>query len=81
MFPPKQFDDLAKKLYAALPTSLQTIETEVQEKFKEVLQAAFAHLDLVSREEFDVQTRVLARTREKLELLQKQVETLLEKKK
>ncbi|STY30542.1 Uncharacterized protein conserved in bacteria [Legionella wadsworthii] len=77
MFDPKQFDDLAKKLFAALPTSLQNIEKDIQQKFKEVLQAAFAHMDLITREEFDVQTKVLARTREKVEHLQKQVDVLI----
>ncbi|EHL29575.1 ubiquinone biosynthesis accessory factor UbiK [Legionella drancourtii] len=77
MFDPKQFDDLAKKLFAALPPSLQNIEKDIQQKFKEVLQAAFAHMDLVTREEFDVQSKVLARTREKLEQIQKQVDELM----
>lgn len=76
MFDPKQFDDLAKKLFATLPPSLQNIEKDIQQKFKEVLQSAFARLDLITREEFDVQTKVLARTREKLDLIQKQIEEL-----
>jgi BMFP domain-containing protein YqiC len=76
MFDAKQFDDLAKKLFATLPTSLQNFEKEIQQKFKEVLQAAFARLDIVTREEFDVQTKVLARTREKLDALQIDVERL-----
>ncbi|CDZ76900.1 Membrane fusogenic activity [Legionella massiliensis] len=79
MFDPKQFDDLAKKLFATLPNSFQNLETEIQQKFKEILQATFARMDLVTREEFDVQTKVLARTREKLDLLQGQVEGLLAK--
>jgi BMFP domain-containing protein YqiC len=77
MFDPKQFDELAKKLLAALPPSLQNIEKDIQQKFKEVLQSAFAHMDLVTREEFDVQSKVLARTREKLEQIQKQVDELM----
>ncbi|USQ14191.1 accessory factor UbiK family protein [Legionella lytica] len=77
MFDPKQFDDLAKKLFAALPPSLQNIEKDIQQKFKEVLHAAFTHMDLVTREEFDVQTKVLARTREKLDHLQEQVNELM----
>ena len=77
MFDPKQFDDLAKKLFAALPDSLQNIEKDIQQKFKEVLQSAFAHLDLVTREEFDVQSKVLARTREKLDQIQQQVDELM----
>ncbi|MBA2709357.1 MAG: accessory factor UbiK family protein [Tatlockia sp.] len=67
------FDELAKKLFAALPTNIQNVEADIQQKFKEILQAAFARLDLVTREEFDVQAKVLARTREKLELLQVQI--------
>lgn len=70
MFDPRQFDELAKKLFATLPLSLQNFEKEIQEKFKEILQATFSHLDLVTREEFDVQTKVLLRTREKLENMQ-----------
>jgi BMFP domain-containing protein YqiC len=77
MFDPKQFDDLAKKLFAALPSSLQNIEKDIQQKFKEVLQSAFTHMDLVTREEFDVQSKVLARTREKLDHIQKQVDELM----
>ena len=77
MFDPKQFDDLAKKLFATLPSSLQNIEKDIQQKFKEVLQSAFAHLDLVTREEFEVQTKVLARTREKLDQIQNQVNELV----
>jgi BMFP domain-containing protein YqiC len=77
MFDPKQFDDLATKLFATLPTSLQNIEKDIQQKFKEILQAAFAHMDLVTREEFDVQCKVLARTREKTEQLQLQIDELL----
>lgn len=77
MFDPKQFDDLAKKLFAALPSSLQNIEKDIQQKFKEVLQSAFSHMDLVTREEFDVQSKVLTRTREKLDQIQKQVDELM----
>ncbi len=79
MFDPKQFEDLAKKLYSALPTSLQNFENEIQLKFKEILQSAFTHMDLVTREEFDVQTKVLARTREKVDALQTQVQDLIDK--
>ena len=76
MFDPKQFDDLAKKLFTALPTSLQNIEKDIQQKFKEILQSAFAHMDLVTREEFEIQQAVLARTRAKLEQLEKQIAAL-----
>lgn len=77
MFDPKQFDELAQKLFASLPTSLQNIEKDILQKFKDILQVTFSRMNLITREEFDVQTKVLVRTREKLELLQKQVEELL----
>jgi len=80
MFDPKQFEDLASKLCSALPTSLQNFENEIQQKFKEILQAAFTRMDLVTREEFDVQIKVLLRTREKVDALQTQVQSLLDAK-
>lgn len=81
MFDPKSFDELTNKLFAALPTSLQNIENDIQQKFKEILQSTFTRMDLITREEFDVQCKVLARTREKLELLQQQVNDLLNQQK
>jgi ubiquinone biosynthesis accessory factor UbiK len=77
MFDPKQCDEIARKLFAALPSSLQTIEKDIQEQFKEILQSAFAHLDIITREEFDVQSKVLARTRDKLDHMQNQIESLI----
>lgn len=80
MFAPKHLEDLAKKLFAALPASLQNLETDIQQQFKEILHAAFTRMDLVTREEFDVQTKVLARTREKIDMMQNQVDALLQEK-
>jgi len=79
MFDHKQFDELAHKLFATLPASIQNIEKDIQQKFKEILQATFNRMDLITREEFDVQCKVLARTREKLELLQQQIDLLVNK--
>lgn len=70
------FDTLAKKLYAAIPSGLHQVDKDIQAQFKQILQSAFAQLDLVTREEFDVQTKVLARTREKVNALQKQLDEL-----
>ncbi|MCE3044414.1 MULTISPECIES: accessory factor UbiK family protein [Legionella] len=77
MFDPKYFDDLAKKLFASLPSSIQNIEKDVEDKFKEILQIAFNRMDLITREEFDVQAKVLGRTREKLEALEAQVNLMI----
>lgn len=70
------FDKLAKTLFQALPEHLQSVEQTCNKQFKEILQSAFQSLNLVTREEFDVQVKVLARTREKLEKLEAQIKTL-----
>ncbi len=80
MFNPKQLEDLAKNLFSALPVSLQNLEADIQQQFKEILNAAFSRMDLVTRDEFDVQVKVLARTREKIDLLQTQIDALLQEK-
>ena len=80
MFAPKQHEELAKSLIAALPTSLQNLEKDIQQQFKEILQSTFARMDLVTRDEFDIQVKVLARTREKLDALQMHVDALLQEK-
>ena len=74
---PKVFEDLAKKLYDVLPENLKQAEADVEQQFKEILMATFAKLNLITREEFDVQCKVLLRTREKIEQLQKNVDQLL----
>ncbi len=69
-------DDLARRLSGLVPPGLRETREELQENFKSVLQAGLSRLDLVTREEFDVQQAVLLRTREKLEALQAQVTQL-----
>jgi len=61
---------LAHRLFMTLPESLQNLEQDIQQKFKQILSTAFSTMNLVTREEFDVQTKVLARTREKIEQLE-----------
>jgi BMFP domain-containing protein YqiC len=69
-------DDLARRLSALVPPGLREGRDELQQNFKAVLQTGLARLDLVTREEFDVQRAVLQRTREKLEALQRTVAEL-----
>jgi len=71
-----QLDDLARRLSSLVPQSLRDSREELQQNFKSVLQAGLGKLDLVTREEFDVQRAVLLRTREKLEALERQVAEL-----
>jgi BMFP domain-containing protein YqiC len=69
-------DDLARRLSALVPPGLREGREELQQNFKSVLQSGLSKLDLVTREEFDVQRAVLLRTREKLEELQRTVAEL-----
>lgn len=72
----KFIDDLARQISDSLPAGVKGIQQDVEKNVRTLLQGAFARLDLVTREEFDVQTRVLMRTREKLEALEQQVAEL-----
>ena len=76
MVNPKFVDDVAKRLQDAIPPSIQQMSEDLQQNFHSILQSAFAKLDLVNREEFDAQAQVLQRTRRKLEVLEKEIETL-----
>jgi BMFP domain-containing protein YqiC len=69
-------DDLARRLSSLVPPGLREGQEELQQNFKSVLQSGLAKLDLVTREEFEVQRAVLLRTREKLEELQRTVAEL-----
>ena len=71
-----QLDELARRLSSLVPPGLREGREELQQNFKSVLQAGLGKLDLVTREEFEVQRAVLARTREKLELLERQLDAL-----
>lgn len=68
-----RIDDLAHRLSALLPPGLHESAEELQAGFRSVLQSGLAKLDLVTREEFEVQRAVLLRTREKLEALERTV--------
>jgi len=67
---PRFIDDLARRLSAAVPPGVAALRRDLEDNFKAVLQSGLAKLDLVTRQEFDVQAAVLRRTREKLEALE-----------
>lgn len=69
-------DELARRLSGLVPPGLRESREEMQENFRAVLQSGLGKLDLVTREEFDVQRAVLLRTREKLEALEQAVQWL-----
>jgi len=76
MLDPKQLDDLVQRLSSALPKGIQTLQEDLGRNLRTSLEAGLNRLDLVTREEFDVQSAVLARTREKLTQLEAQVAEL-----
>ena len=73
---PRSLDDLARRLAAAVPPGVAALRRDLEDNFKAVLQAGLSKLDLVSRQEFDVQAGVLRRTREKLEALEARLAAL-----
>jgi len=76
MFDPKHVNDIVKRLMESLPPGLKSLPKDVEKNFRSVLQGAFSKMDLVTREEFDAQTKVLQRTRAKLEHLEKKLKEL-----
>jgi BMFP domain-containing protein YqiC len=73
---PSFIDDLAKRLSDAIPAGPRQLGEDIEKNLKAVLQSAFTKMNLVSREEFDVQSQVLARTRAMVEKLEHQVKEL-----
>ena len=73
MLDPKQIDDITRRVAEVLPPGLRDMQQDLEKNIHAVMQAAFTKLDLVTREEFEVQSAVLGRTREKLEALEAQV--------
>jgi BMFP domain-containing protein YqiC len=73
MFDPKAIDDIANRLAGAIPPGLNNLKDDLEKTFQAILQGALGKLDLVTREEFEVQKMVLAKTRSKLEGLERRV--------
>lgn len=76
MLNPKKIEELAKQLTENLPAGLKHFASDFEDKTKQVLQNQLLKLDLVSREEFEVQQHVLIKTREKLEQLKQRLDSL-----
>ena len=70
---PHQINQLAEKIESLLPPGLKQVKQDFDEKLKKLLQQQLSDMDFVSREEFDIQSKVLARTRQKLEQLEKKM--------
>lgn len=84
MFKPEKFDEVVQQFTRLLPEDMQQAKTDIQKNMKAALSATLARMDLVTREEFEVQTALLARTRALLEEMEAKLgklEAELEKKK
>lgn len=79
MLNPKKIEQIMQQIQDSLPQGVKDLGQDAEMKLKQVLQSQLSKLDIVTREEFDVQTQVLIRTREKLIELEKRLEQLQEK--
>jgi BMFP domain-containing protein YqiC len=77
----ESIEQLSKRISDLIPGNVKHIQEDIESNIRSLLQASLSKMNLVSREEFDVQSAVLQRTREKLEQLEKEVEALLDQKK
>jgi BMFP domain-containing protein YqiC len=71
-----RIEDLVRRLVEAVPPGLRGLQQDLESNFRAVLRANLARLDLVARDEFTAQSRVLERTRARLEALERQVAEL-----
>ncbi len=69
-------EELTKRISSLIPGDVKHMQDDIENNVRSLLQATLSKMNLVSREEFDVQSAVLLRTREKLEQLEKQLEQL-----
>lgn len=71
-----RIDDIARRLMENLPPALRATQRDLENNFRAVLRASLGKLDLVTRDEFDTQSRVLERTRARLEALEARVKVM-----
>lgn len=79
MLEAKQLEELAAKLGAVIPPGLRGLRSELEDNFRAVLRANLERFDLVSRERFDVQAELLARTQARLKAMELRLKALEDK--
>ena len=77
---PKNIDDLANKIKGVLPESLKSSKEEMQKTLKSGAEGVFQKLDLVSREEYDIQVSLLQKCQKKIDELEAKISELEENK-
>ncbi len=76
MLESQKLEELAARLAAVLPPGVMGLRKELEENFRAVLRANLERFDLVSRERFDIQAQLLARTQSRLEALEQRLKAL-----
>ena len=71
-----RIDEIVRRLLAKVPQAARDVQQDLEENFRAVLRSSLGRLDLVTRDEFEVQTKVLERTRSRLEALERHVKEL-----
>lgn len=79
MIDSRSIDELANKLSEVMPDSLNTLKSDLNSNLRAILESSLRQMNLVSREEFDVQTALLERTQQKLKQLEQQLDDLEKK--
>lgn len=72
------FDEITGKITRMLPENMTQLQNDLESNIKAIIQNGLTKMNLVTREEFDVQTALLIRSREKLEKMEKQLAELIE---
>lgn len=80
MLNPQKIEQIIQQIQNSLPQGMKDLGKDAEVKFKQVLQSQLTKLDVITREEFEVQTQVLMRTQEKLTELEKRIDELLAEK-
>lgn len=76
MIDPKHINEFVSDVLDALPDGLKNMPKDIQDNLRIAMKSTFEKMDLVTREEFDAQTKVLQRTREKLEAIEKKLDAM-----
>ncbi len=63
-------NEIARRLLESLPAAVRGAQADLENNFRAVLRTTLGKMDLVTRDEFDVQTKVLERTRARLAVLE-----------
>lgn len=76
LFDPRRLEEVVERVQRALPADVANLGEDVKRNVQAAIEASLRRMDIVTREEFDIQSAVLARTREQLEQLERRLADL-----